>query len=610
MSEVRLKKFFLSLLLATCGGISSAQAADYFVSTSGSDGNSGSSGSPWRSLQKAMSSVPANQGHTINVGAGTWDVGSLSPIAGTHLKGAGRSATTIQAEVTIRNSPNVEISNLSFEGKGTSIGQGIYVLNSPNPKLHDINVSNYGGICLSYEKSDGGKIYNAAFSNCTNGGGGSLNFADSRNVEIHDFTVDTRARGGAAIGIYKKGWDVKNPTRDRVFMQNFKIYNCDLKVNAWHNWTVPGSGARVPMTTIEFYWAEYDDIEIFNCNFNNNISLVSNVGKSKIRLHHNKFEGGGNPMYCLEANVDNMEFDHNHCIGGTYPLASFDAGATRNNLSVHHNVFENNSTPTLMLHLDGVRNNVKAFNNTLFTNNSSINLIYFNRGPGAGYEVRNNIFAARSGAAPSQGMSNNLFSGFGVIGNGFSGNPQFAGSGVGVYERFTPNNRALVVDKGQIIPGITDGFVGAAPDLGAIEVGGTPWRTGPGATGGTPAPKPTSTPQPTSTPVPQATATPIATSIAAPTATRTPIPATEQCDFSNINDDFLEKATIRELFTVIIRIIDCLKAELSNTESRRMKVTALRVIRNLKTRPKVSSSRALYRKLRVYQSVVTRRRLK
>jgi hypothetical protein len=40
----------------------------------------------------------------------------------------------------------------------------------------------------------------------------------------------------------------------------------------------------------------------------------------------------------------------------------------------------------------------------------------------------------------------------------------------------TPTSRAI--DAGVVIPGITDGYVGAAPDIGCFEVGTEPWRAG------------------------------------------------------------------------------------------------------------------------------------
>ena len=38
---------------------------------------------------------------------------------------------------------------------------------------------------------------------------------------------------------------------------------------------------------------------------------------------------------------------------------------------------------------------------------------------------------------------------------------------------------AAAIDKGTALPGVTDGFAGAAPDMGAIEAGSAPPHYGP-----------------------------------------------------------------------------------------------------------------------------------
>ena len=43
--------------------------------------------------------------------------------------------------------------------------------------------------------------------------------------------------------------------------------------------------------------------------------------------------------------------------------------------------------------------------------------------------------------------------------------------------RLRPGSAA--VDRGMVLPSVTDGFTGSAPDLGALEVGGNPPHYGP-----------------------------------------------------------------------------------------------------------------------------------
>jgi Right handed beta helix region len=48
-------------------------------------------------------------------------------------------------------------------------------------------------------------------------------------------------------------------------------------------------------------------------------------------------------------------------------------------------------------------------------------------------------------------------------------------------EDFRLLSNAPAIDAGSVIPGFTDGYVGAAPDLGAYEYGALPWKAGVGA---------------------------------------------------------------------------------------------------------------------------------
>ncbi|HEU4364346.1 MAG TPA: right-handed parallel beta-helix repeat-containing protein, partial [Candidatus Krumholzibacteria bacterium] len=70
MTLTRIHSLIPHLILATMLTPAGALAADYHVSTSGSDSNAGTSASPWRTLQKAANSVQA--GDVVNVAAGTY----------------------------------------------------------------------------------------------------------------------------------------------------------------------------------------------------------------------------------------------------------------------------------------------------------------------------------------------------------------------------------------------------------------------------------------------------------------------------------------------------------------------------------------------------------
>ncbi len=118
-------------LLLTAG---TTFAADYYVSTSGNDGNSGSSSSPWRTLQKAAGS--AGPGDVVHVLDGSY--------AGMNITGDGNSSSpiTFQADgsnvrLTSRNSVTDDIVNI--EGADYIIIDGFLVEDAPRIGIRIVN---------------------------------------------------------------------------------------------------------------------------------------------------------------------------------------------------------------------------------------------------------------------------------------------------------------------------------------------------------------------------------------------------------------------------------------------------------------------------------------
>jgi hypothetical protein len=62
--------FIFTFTLLTLLSVKNVFAASYYVSTSGSDSNPGTSSSPWRTVQHAVNTV--NPGDTIFIYAGTY----------------------------------------------------------------------------------------------------------------------------------------------------------------------------------------------------------------------------------------------------------------------------------------------------------------------------------------------------------------------------------------------------------------------------------------------------------------------------------------------------------------------------------------------------------
>jgi uncharacterized protein (TIGR03437 family) len=136
-----------------------------------------------------------------------------------------------------------------------------------------------------------------------------------------------------------------------------------------------------------------------------------------------------------------------------------------NNFIVHHNVIWNVSF-SLGLHNGSTTS--KVYNNTFAgTQFGLVPLIAPPQTlPLPGTELKNNIFTARLQATNGAVLQNNLLPGT---------DPQFVDPTHGNFQ-LKPSSPAI--GTGVAIPPYTDGFTGAAPDIGAYDHGLPPWKAG------------------------------------------------------------------------------------------------------------------------------------
>jgi hypothetical protein len=198
------------------------------------------------------------------------------------------------------------------------------------------------------------------------------------------------------------------------------------------------------------------------------------------------------------------------------------------NYVIHHNLVYNCAYSGI--HLNQTVNNNQVINNTLV--NCGVNWI----------EINGGATVTQTGTS----MINNLGVGTGV----FSYSPGPVGpvslnSGTYLPDSFVPGGYQLAagsgaIDQGLVVPGITDGYCGSAPDVGAYEYNCSSWSAGATyatpvfpyplavtAATATPTPSPTSSPTPTATPTTASTITNTPTSTNPLTATSTPtLPST------------------------------------------------------------------------------------
>lgn len=206
---------------------------------------------------------------------------------------------------------------------------------------------------------------------------------------------------------------------------------------------------------------------------------VINLNATKTIIEHNDLSAGA--MVCFDTamiyspNTDGMwtEIRYNkiHDIDATSNLAM---GVYLDNSSseylIHHNVIWNipNSDP---IRLNTPSNYNLVYNNTLGPNTKAMSTggARF-AGDLFGIRVFNNIINDTIRYPNSYGYEtgNNLF-----IQNGQ--NPQFLDPGNG---DFRIGSSSPAINMGMVVPSITDGYTGSAPDVGAYEAGAADFRTG------------------------------------------------------------------------------------------------------------------------------------
>ncbi|WP_375448387.1 RICIN domain-containing protein [uncultured Fibrella sp.] len=516
-------------LLFLTSTVSTGWATDYYVSTTGNDNNSGTStAQAWKTLAKAFASVQANQGHTIRVGAGTFSENAILTVpSGVNITGAGVGNTIITGSsatyyalqqpiynthhdkflLQLPNGKNQTLSQFTLEGANHQIHGAIFAPGTNN--VHFVNLAvkhfNYGGIYVarSTDVEIGQSVFvDNGFPNTEimSSGSNIFYFGDTR-LSIHDCDINQiapEARDGSygIRDIHPDATDSGNYYNlPGELVTELKIWNTSVRVSsmgAWNNWSSPG-------ITIESNWCPVLNCEIRNCQVNNSISLTQGRGGSSgqsWRVHHNLFDMW-DIAYGIEVNTNYIEIDHNYMRGGVYPFAQWDEGNRNKSVTMHHNtiLYDVNvdNLYSLGLYLSwGGCDDLAIYNNTLvYTNRAYPLLKLWGKGlekPWGNLQIKNNVFVNQTGTAVNVlangsytgTVDRNVFRNVNTLGtNAYTSSPGLTLSGNKPFPYFAAiSQSSFVVDKGGVIAGITDGFAGAAPDLGASEYGVAPWQVG------------------------------------------------------------------------------------------------------------------------------------
>ncbi len=496
-----------------CAGTTYQTGATYFVSTTGSDANNGSSGSPWRTLRYAVSRVGANAGHTIKLAAGTYvESGLIEVPLGVSIEGAGKDQTILKAASSFHYYPTSPayatdkflislnaggysagrqvLKNFTIDGDGKKLHGGIYIHYRTNVNLENVKVqyTNFTGIWLWDMKDSGLKGVSTLNCSWASSGwqSGAINVGNLERVEFDQVNVNESVGYGIkAIG----------PNGFNNFRQ-FVIHDSRVSVHPVGTW----NGGSAPNIAIELWQSQLVACQIYNTYVDNTISLVNSngpaaTGVQSIRVYNNTFDmetRSNGTGYGLELSIHDAEIDHNYFLKGQQGIANWDNAFS--NWNIHHNIFygiQGTYPGEIVRSQRSGLHNVKLYNNTIeFTGTRTANVVGVYGGTSNNVDIKNNLIinsntsysyypnklvhqeggAVINNLQVGTNLLQNLSLGglLGSIINNLLVDPRISKSGVRPTPYYVPSSGSPLIDGGVNV-GLP--FAGSKPDIGAFEVG-------------------------------------------------------------------------------------------------------------------------------------------
>ena len=323
------------------------------------------------------------------------------------------------------------------------------------------------------------RFKNNTYGNPERGDSGAVQYHRGNNLVIHDNRIEETGNlrpdaGGYAIKAQDRAFSVSASN----VLEGLRVYNNTLIApsnGAWENGLAPGDLRRIPRHGAQ----GLRDLQQHHQQ--PRLPRRHRVARRGIRVHHNFFNlGWGRYGYGIEASMSNLEIDHNHFFGGLYPIALW--GGHPKNHHIHHNLFEGACAGGFvnreLLQYTAPITNLRFLNNTIIDNGGIGRIFALHES--SSYEARNNLIYRTLETKDIWGteipgkVSHNFFSNVTPHGeNAMTGDP-----GITLAEGrplrppyYTVKPDSPILNQGETISPLTDGFTGTAPDLGAIENG-------------------------------------------------------------------------------------------------------------------------------------------
>ena len=213
-------------------------------------------------------------------------------------------------------------------------------------------------------------------------------------------------------------------------------------------------------------------------------SATVKVGNSGIVEYNNLYDTGhlqsdGSMIQFTEAEQDGAICRYNWLHDSEKYGARFDHSGSADGVNglMHHNVAWNCLSGGIMVK----GNNHKIYNNTVINSGQKNDIIVFKIGSNdhSGTIVKNNV-----AMKIANHRANDVEIDFGSYSNNWNGYKETASITSILSDTtnkdFSPKPGSSIIDAGTVISGITDGYQGSSPDMGAYESGAISWTAGHG----------------------------------------------------------------------------------------------------------------------------------
>ena len=223
----------------------------------------------------------------------------------------------------------------------------------------------------------------------------------------------------------------------------------------------------------------------------NDSSFVNTANAANNTITQNTMYNAGRSGIRYNGAATNEQITHNDVsrfgvltqdLGGTYTFGGTNTGTVVAYNRIHDCSSSGYNTG---IYLDNYSSGTTAHHNLIYNVNAGITT----NGPASNENVYNNTLWGVAGAM-SASTANGALSNINTY-NNLSNNGNWAGTSVGsnltmtadpfvnaAAGDYTLRSGTQPIDAGTVIPGITDGYVGSAPDVGAFEYGAAAWTAG------------------------------------------------------------------------------------------------------------------------------------